>query len=158
MVIDVPADQPFILSGKIDSPLPKVARDPNFDIDTQFFEEHATFTVPIQVKETKEGTRTLSVDVVYQTCNDTLCLPPTKEELKLAVLIGNEKFALPPPPGTDSPAIQCVTAFETFGASSRHGGDIDGSTYSFRIHRPGDADGCVFSAHSLRYSRWCRSP
>jgi thiol:disulfide interchange protein len=90
LVINVPFSQPFSQFGETDSPLPKVATDPNFNIETQFYEEHATFTIPIQVESAKPGRHTLSVVVTYQTCNDRLCLPPAEEELKMAVVIGND--------------------------------------------------------------------
>jgi thiol:disulfide interchange protein len=90
LVLNVPFTQPFSQLGEIEFPLPKVALDPNFNIETQFYEEHAAFTVPIQVESAKPGRHTLSVLVTYQTCNDRICLPPVEEELKLAVLIGND--------------------------------------------------------------------
>jgi len=89
LAITVPFTQPFTQFGEIDSPLPKVAADPNFNIETQFYEERATFTIPIQVESAKNGRQILTVVSAYQTCNDRLCLPPTEEELKLAVVIGN---------------------------------------------------------------------
>jgi thiol:disulfide interchange protein len=90
LVLNVPFSQPFSQLGEIEFPLPKVAADPNFNIETQFYEEHAAFTVPIQVESAKPGRHTLSVLVTYQTCNDRICLPPVEEELKLAVMIGND--------------------------------------------------------------------
>jgi thiol:disulfide interchange protein len=90
LVFNVPFSQPFSQLGEIEFPLPKVAPDPNFNIETQFYEENAAFTVPIQVENAKPGRHTLSILVTYQTCNDRLCLPPVEEELKLAVMIGND--------------------------------------------------------------------
>ncbi len=89
LVITVPFTQPFTLFGEIESPFPRIAFDPNFNIDTQFFEDSASFSVPIHVETAPSGPQTLSVVVRYQACNDRLCLPPTDEELKLALSVRN---------------------------------------------------------------------
>lgn len=106
--INIPFTQPFSQLGEIEFPLPKVAADPNFNIETQFYEEHAAFTVPIQVESAKPGRHTLSVMVTYQTCNDRLCLPPVEEELKLAVMLGDGGAGVTFP--EVEPAIESVAA------------------------------------------------
>src|SRR5262245_22185787 len=92
LIVTVPKGPTFSLAGEIGSGLPQIAHDPNFNLDTQFFEERAAFTVPIQVApSTKDGMYRLAVTVSYQTCNDRLCLPPTEEELSLDAVIGRSR-------------------------------------------------------------------
>ena len=73
--ISVTKDKPFTLDGKIDSPEPKTKFDPNFNIDTKYFENSATFNVPLKSTVDTAGDE-LSLDVRFQLCNDTFCLPP----------------------------------------------------------------------------------
>src|SRR5262249_41371074 len=41
--ITLPAEQPFKLKAEIETPLPRIELDPNFNLETQFFEEEAVF-------------------------------------------------------------------------------------------------------------------
>ena len=73
--ISVTKEKPFTLDGKIDSPEPKTKFDPNFNIDTKYFENSATFAIPLKSTADTTGDE-LSLDVRFQLCNDTFCLPP----------------------------------------------------------------------------------
>jgi hypothetical protein len=84
--IAVPSGQPFTLAGAVRVPSPRVAADPNFGVETQFFEDEATFTLPIQVAATTPaGPHQLTVTVSYQVCTRTICLPPTSVDVSAAV-------------------------------------------------------------------------
>ena len=73
--IKIPEDKFFKINGKPDSPAPVTKFDPNFNIDTKFYEKQAEFNLPVQAtRETKADE--LAVNVRFQLCNDTLCLPP----------------------------------------------------------------------------------
>jgi thiol:disulfide interchange protein DsbD len=77
--ITLPAGQPFKLAGAIESAAPLTELDPNFGIDTRFYEDSAVFTLPIAVSTSAapiEGKQRLQVNVFFQTCNDKFCLPP----------------------------------------------------------------------------------
>ncbi|MEP7269923.1 MAG: protein-disulfide reductase DsbD N-terminal domain-containing protein [Acidobacteriota bacterium] len=75
--IRLPEDQLFKLSDTIDSPAPRVEMDPNFNIETQFYEEEVTFNLPlVVVANAATGKHDLRVNVTYQTCTSTKCLPP----------------------------------------------------------------------------------
>jgi len=75
--ITVPEGAIFRLSGEIESPLPQVIFDPNFNMDTQFYENEAVFVLPIEIsKDAPSGKATLSVNTFFQICNDHTCLPP----------------------------------------------------------------------------------
>ncbi len=73
--ITIGENSPFEIRGQISSPAPIVKFDPNFQIDTKFFAEKAEFN--FQVAALAEAAAdALAVNVRFQVCNDTTCLPP----------------------------------------------------------------------------------
>jgi thiol:disulfide interchange protein DsbD len=89
--IKVAQGWPFEVSGEIRAPEPKVAADNNFIVDgkplsTRFFTDAVEFTVPVKAVENASG-GDLHLDVRYQLCNDTVCLPPKTVRVSL---IGSE--------------------------------------------------------------------
>jgi len=73
----IPENQKFKLVGDIESPLPQSQFDRNFNMDTQFYDREAVFSLPIEVaKDAPSGKTTLYVNAFFQTCNDETCLPP----------------------------------------------------------------------------------
>ena len=77
----LPEDQKFKLAGDIESPVPQVQFDTNFNMDTQFYNLEAVFSLPVAVAtDAPSGNGTLSVNAFYQTCNDDTCLPPKNSE------------------------------------------------------------------------------
>ena len=76
----------FALSGAIDAPPPLKRFDSNFGIETEFYEDAASFVLPVTLApNAKPGQHALHVIASFQTCNDRLCLPPADEDLSLAV-------------------------------------------------------------------------
>lgn len=83
-VISVPSKQAIRLDGKVTGPVPESAYDPNFEMQTEFYEESAIFKVPLVVDSTaKAGPVKGAIDVLFQACNDRLCLPPTTIQVPL---------------------------------------------------------------------------
>ncbi len=75
--IMVPAGQLFVLAGAVDAPAAESAFDPSFGINTEFYAQTATFTLPMKVAaDAPGGARRLAVQARFQTCNDQFCLPP----------------------------------------------------------------------------------
>ena len=69
--IFVDENRKFKSAGDIESPQPQVLFDPNFNMDTQFYEGEVVFKVPLQVtNEASTGKNTVSVNAFFQTCND----------------------------------------------------------------------------------------
>lgn len=66
---------PFQIAGNITSPAPITKFDPNFQIDTKFFAKQAEFNFSVKFIATG-SVDDFAVNVKYQVCNDTLCLPP----------------------------------------------------------------------------------
>ena len=84
--ISIPENQKFKLAGDIESPLPQVVFDPNFNIDTQFYEGEAVFKLPIEIaKDAQPGKNMLFVNAFFQTCNDRTCLPPKTVKLNTEI-------------------------------------------------------------------------
>jgi thiol:disulfide interchange protein DsbD len=81
--ITIAENLPFQIKGKINSPAPIVKFDPNFKIDTKFFAEKAEFNFQIGATETAK-TDDLTVNVRFQVCNDTTCLPPKTVKVTFA--------------------------------------------------------------------------
>ncbi|MCD9187524.1 MAG: thioredoxin family protein [Pyrinomonadaceae bacterium] len=73
--ITVSENLPVQLDGKTESPAPITKFDPNFNIDTKFFAKEAEFNVPLKATAEAKGDD-LAINVKYQVCDDTLCLPP----------------------------------------------------------------------------------
>ena len=87
-VITVPRTQPFRLDGQISGPPPRIAYDANFEMNTETYEEGAEFVVPVAVTaSTSAGDQKLTVDVRFQVCNDTTCMPATTEHLTVPVRV-----------------------------------------------------------------------
>jgi len=91
--ITLPADQPFKLADTIDLPVPRTEVDPNFNLETQFYEEEATFGLPVAVAAAAPGGKQeVKVNVRFQTCNGQRCLP-----VKLVTLGMKIDIAAPEP-------------------------------------------------------------
>jgi len=73
--ITIAENLPFEIDGKIASSAPITKFDPNFQIDTRFFAERAEFNLLIKATN-QTTTNDLAINVRFQVCNDTLCLPP----------------------------------------------------------------------------------
>lgn len=63
--------------GAVRQSNPDTQFDPNFGIQTEFFTVGADFWVPLRVADgVRPGAHQTRIQVVYQVCNDRLCLPP----------------------------------------------------------------------------------
>lgn len=75
------------IEGNVIAPLPFSAFDPNFNLDTQYHSEAATFYVPLHIPAGATGRLTAELDATYQTCTDRFCLPPTTERVEVSFLV-----------------------------------------------------------------------
>jgi thiol:disulfide interchange protein len=85
--IKVSEGSPFRIVGEIKAPKPQVKADPNFVVDgkpleTRYFENAATFDIVVET----DGARVneLALDVRFQLCNDSFCLPPRTKRVSFA--------------------------------------------------------------------------
>jgi thiol:disulfide interchange protein len=75
--------------GAIKSPVPIIAPDPNFGIESEWYQDEAAFIVPLKVApDAPLGPTTLVVRIGYQTCNARYCLPPTEDTLLVPMTVG----------------------------------------------------------------------
>jgi thiol:disulfide interchange protein DsbD len=90
--IKVSEGSPFEIAGKITSPKPIQKIEELFvgedgkPLETKFFENTVTFTVPLRAKA-NVGADMLALDVRFQVCNDTLCLPPKTIKVTFAGVV-----------------------------------------------------------------------
>jgi thiol:disulfide interchange protein DsbD len=97
-VISLSEGQPFERDGSLTAPMPHTAFDPNFNIDTETYEGTVKFKVPVKVaKGAIAGGHKIAIDVLYQTCNDTTCLPPHTTHLLVPISIERESPAVASP-------------------------------------------------------------
>ena len=81
--------QPFSLGGAVHAPDPRVMQDPSFGMEVELYEGEAVFTVPVKVAPgAAPGAQKLVVSASYQSCNNTLCLPPKTVKVEVPVTIG----------------------------------------------------------------------
>jgi thiol:disulfide interchange protein len=74
------------LGGTIRSPMPTIALDPNFGIQTEWYHDSVSFQVPVRiVSPALPGKARVDVRIGYQTCNDRYCLPPTEDTIRVPV-------------------------------------------------------------------------
>nr|HQU84747.1 protein-disulfide reductase DsbD family protein [Pyrinomonadaceae bacterium] len=81
--ITVAENLPFQLDGKTESPTPITKFDKNFNIDTKFFAKEAEFNLPLKATAEAKGDD-LAINVKYQVCDDTTCLPPKTVKVTFA--------------------------------------------------------------------------
>lgn len=97
--ITLVANQGLEISGEIDSPAPHSAYDPNFQVATESYEGSVTFKIPVKAV-TGTSPEKIKVQVRYQTCTSTICLPPKLLELETSFDRVESKTAGPVSPTT----------------------------------------------------------
>ncbi len=76
----VALDNPAIAGVKLYQPQPVVKADPTFQVNTETFADAVTFLIDIELKkDAATGPLEITATPRYQTCNDTLCLPPKRK-------------------------------------------------------------------------------
>jgi DsbC/DsbD-like thiol-disulfide interchange protein len=87
--ITVPVGQPFVAAGDPKpTAQPRVAFDDAFKMNVQLHEKAVGFTVPVRASTAAtSATDSVHVNVRYQVCNESLCLPPQTAKLVTAALV-----------------------------------------------------------------------
>jgi thiol:disulfide interchange protein len=121
MAVTAPAGQPFRLAGAVTGTKPDHKFDPNFLINTSFYQQSLTLTVPLLVERSAHaGEQKAKIDVLFQTCNSSMCLPPTTAHLEATATIG---VAIAPKPRK----LSSDNGKTSGGISGTSGGDADSS-------------------------------
>lgn len=107
--VNLAAAPPFTSGGPLETEKPIEGFDPNFNLVTEYYDDQTVFRVPVRIAPTaKDGRYTLVINVRYQSCNDTLCIPPRSLALKTTLVVGNPAvtpmLATAAPAGASAPA------------------------------------------------------
>ncbi len=74
--------------GLIEHREPTEKYDEGFGVNTRFFNGITVFRVPVKIKEDAPiGKTSLSVYMLYQVCNETLCYPPAEVNINASLII-----------------------------------------------------------------------
>ena len=74
--------------GLIEHREPTEKFDEGFGVKTRFFKGTTDFRVPIRIKEDAPiGETTLSIYMLYQVCNESLCYPPAEVNIDASIII-----------------------------------------------------------------------
>jgi thiol:disulfide interchange protein DsbD len=91
-VINMPVGQPFEMTGSIRADKLEKMMDSNFNMMTELYEGSAAFQIPVAVMPfAQPGTHDLVVKVLFQACNETICMPPTTVAKKAATASPKKK-------------------------------------------------------------------
>jgi len=105
----------WTLDGSPQQPNPKVAFDPNFEINTQTFEGEVTFTVPVKVAaDAPAGAQKITAKVTFQVCDEHQCLPPRTKPIEVEAMIAAASAAksVTKPEATPRPTDPAAKAAE----------------------------------------------
>jgi DsbC/DsbD-like thiol-disulfide interchange protein len=79
-----------VVSAKIDAPPPKVTHDPNFNLETRYYDEPTTIAVPVRIATAETpGARRVSLQIVFQACTERLCLRPYTETVSVDITVAD---------------------------------------------------------------------
>lgn len=88
LVVTVASSPVFAMKGAVRPSAPTVKFDPNLGKDVAVYEDHAVLNLQVAVASAaRPGAYSLRVDVRFQACNATVCLPPKTETLTIPVRI-----------------------------------------------------------------------
>jgi thiol:disulfide interchange protein len=96
------ADNPAVAGFKIYQSKPVRKLDPSFGIDTETFSEQYVLLFDIELKkDAAAGPADIAANVRYQSCNDTICLPPKKKSATASIILdpAAQAAAIVIPPG-----------------------------------------------------------
>ncbi|HEX5226754.1 MAG TPA: cytochrome c biogenesis protein CcdA [Bryobacteraceae bacterium] len=82
------ADNPAVAAFRIYQAKPLRKLDPSFGIDTETFSGKYELLIDIELaKNAASGPADITANVRYQSCNDTICLPPKKKSANASLTI-----------------------------------------------------------------------
>jgi thiol:disulfide interchange protein DsbD len=84
----MPEGQQFQLAGAIQATPPQTMQDTAFNLEVEFYEGQAVFTLPVRVAaNAAPGAQKAVVSASYQTCDNKVCLPPKTVRVEVPVAI-----------------------------------------------------------------------
>jgi thiol:disulfide interchange protein len=115
------ASNPAVAGFKIYQSKPVRKLDPSFGIDTETFSEQYVLLFDVELKkDAAAGPADIAANVRYQTCNDTICLPPKRKSAMASLTIdpSAKAQAVSIPSGYLPIAVPVVTAAPSSAAAS----------------------------------------
>jgi DsbC/DsbD-like thiol-disulfide interchange protein len=74
-----------LLRKQIAGPAPRILKDPNFDVETRYYEKEAAFTVPVKVPPAAAGAHEVPFEITFQACGADICLRPFTQKLSASL-------------------------------------------------------------------------
>ncbi len=71
----------FVFAGDVSETEADVEFDPNFEAELGWHSSFAQFTIPVAIKTELSGNQIIDIEVVYQVCNDRVCLTPKTKSI-----------------------------------------------------------------------------
>lgn len=81
------ADSPAVASWRAHQPEPAVVFDPNFQMNSEWYEHSVEFFVEIELAEGAAGEQRIEARVRYGACDDRQCLPPKRKTAAAVVTV-----------------------------------------------------------------------
>lgn len=75
------------VTGNVQETEAVIAFDPNFNTELGWHSGQPEFTVPVAFKSELEGPQTIVLDILYQVCDDSSCLPPKTKTIETEILL-----------------------------------------------------------------------
>src|SRR5579864_1267325 len=73
------ADNPAVAGFKVYQPKPERKFDPNFQLDTETYQDEVAILLDIEIKkDAAAGPLEIAAQTRYQCCTDKICLPPKR--------------------------------------------------------------------------------
>lgn len=79
----------FEIAGDIEETEPVIEMDPNFNSELGWHSRRATFTIPLLFRHDVSGTSMIDLEVLYQVCDDRICLPPKTKSITRVVNVSS---------------------------------------------------------------------
>jgi thiol:disulfide interchange protein len=75
------------VAGDVEESEAVIAFDPNFNTELGWHSKQADFTIPIAFRTELQGEQLISLEVLYQVCDDVSCLPPKTKEIETSIIL-----------------------------------------------------------------------
>jgi thiol:disulfide interchange protein DsbD len=88
LIVTVAGSPVFAMKGAVRASAPTVRFDPNIGKDVAVYEDHAVLNLSVAVASAaRPGRYGLGLEVRFQACNATVCLPPKTEVLEVPITV-----------------------------------------------------------------------
>ncbi|PKD45123.1 protein-disulfide reductase DsbD family protein [Rhodohalobacter barkolensis] len=75
------------VAGDVEESEAVIAFDPNFNTELGWHSKQAEFTIPVAFRSELQGEQLISLEVLYQVCDDVSCLPPKTKEIETSIIL-----------------------------------------------------------------------